>query len=274
MSITAATKLLAVIGDPVGHSLSPVMHNGWIADHGLDAVYTSLPLKSGVPAAALRALKQFGLMGANVTVPFKEAAAQAADRNDGSVANVLRWEGDGTVSAFNTDGPGFLDALTDAAQDWRGRVKRALILGAGGAALGIGQALSPHVDTVHFANRTAARGEAAATTLRNGRVLRWDDLERGFGAADLVVQATTLGMDGQPQREWPVGFCRPTAIVADIVYRPLETELLRAAQARGLTTVDGLGMLIHQGARSFELWFGVKPDAAKARERLIAAIQS
>lgn len=272
MSITAATKLLAVIGDPVGHSLSPLMHNGWIADHKLDAVYTAIPLKSGVPVAALRALKQFGLAGANITVPFKEAAAQAADRNEGPVANVLRWETDGSVSAFNTDGPGFLDALTETVPDWRGRVKRALILGAGGAAVGIGQALSPHVVNVHFANRTAARAEAAAASLNNGRTLRWDDLERAFGAADLIVQATTLGMDGQPEHEWPIDFCRPTAIVADIVYRPLETDLLRGAKARGLTTVDGLGMLIHQGVRSFELWFGVKPDAAKARARLIEAL--
>lgn len=274
MSISAATKLLAVIGDPVSHSLSPVMHNGWIADHGLDAVYVALALKSGAPAAALRALKQFGLAGANITVPFKEAAAQAADRSEGSVANVLRWETDGSVSAFNTDGAGFLEALTEAAPDWRGRVKRVLILGAGGAALGIGQALSPHVVNVHFANRTAVRADAAAASISNGRTLRWDDLERGFGAADLIVQATTLGMEDQSEHDWPIDFCRPMAIVADIVYRPLETELLRAAKARGLATADGLGMLIHQGARSFELWFGVKPDAAKARARLIEALKS
>ena len=143
---------------------------------------------------------------------------------------------------------------------------------AGGAAVGIAQALSPFVDTIHFVNRTPARGDAAAMSIGNGRALRWDDLERGFGAADLVVQATTLGMNDHPAPEWPIAFCRPTAIVADIVYRPLETELLRGARARGLVAMDGLGMLIHQGARAFELWFGVKPDAAKARERLLAAL--
>ena len=102
--------------------------------------------------------------------------------------------------------------------------------------------------------------------------MRWDDLERGFGAADLIVQATTLGMDGQPETEWPVANCRANAIVADIVYRPLHTPLLNAASARGLTTIDGLGMLIQQGVRSFELWFDVKPDAAKARARLLAVL--
>jgi shikimate dehydrogenase len=273
MSITAATKLLAVIGDPVGHSLSPVMHNGWIADHGLDAVYVALPLKSDDPLAAIRAIKGLGFAGLNVTVPHKEAAAAAAHRSEGQVANVLRWEDDGSVSAFNTDGPGFLDALSETAPDWRGRVQRVLMLGAGGAAQAISQALSPHVVTIHFANRTAARAETAASAIRNGRVLRWDDLERGFGAADLVVQTTTLGMDGQPEQVWPVEYCRPTVIAADIVYRPLETEFLRAARARGLVGMDGLGMLIHQGARAFELWFGIRPDAAKARQRLLAALR-
>jgi shikimate dehydrogenase len=272
MNISPATRVLAVIGDPVSQSLSPLMQNGWIADHCLDAVYVALPLRSDDPVAAIRALKGFGFTGANVTVPHKEAAAMAADRSEGPVANTLRWEEDGSLSAFNTDGPGFIDALSEAAPDWRARVNRVLILGAGGAALGVGQALSPLVDTIHFANRTGARAEAAARTMRNGRVLRWDDLERAFGAADLVVQATTLGMGDASAPEWPVSYCRPTAIIADLVYRPRETELLRAARARGLASVDGLGMLIHQGARAFELWFGIRPDTAKARRRLIAAL--
>jgi shikimate dehydrogenase len=233
----------------------------------------ALRLRSDDPVGAIRALKGFGFAGVNVTVPHKEAAARAADRSEGPVANTLRWEQDGALAGFNTDGPGFLDALNEAAPDWRARVKRVLILGAGGAALGVGQTLSPHVDTVYFANRTAARGEAAAAGLRNGRTLRWEDLERGFGAADLIVQATILGMEGGPAApEWPLSYCRPTAIVADLVYRPLETALLRAARARGLSSIDGLGMLIHQGARAFELWFGIKPDTTKARERLTAAL--
>lgn len=271
MTITAATKVYAIIGDPVEHSHSPLMHNAWIADHGLDAVYVALPLKSADPVAAIRALT--GFAGLNVTVPHKEAAAKAAARSAGAVANVLRREEDGSFSAFNTDGQGFLDSLAETVPDWRSRVRRVLILGAGGAAVGIGEALSPFVDTIHFANRTAARGEAAASPIPNARTTRWDDLERAFGHADLVVQTTTLGMADQPEMAWPVSFCRPSAIVADIVYRPLETELLRAARARGLATVDGLGMLIHQGARAFEIWFEMNPDTAKARERLLAALK-
>jgi shikimate dehydrogenase len=274
MTISGATKVLALIGDPVAHSLSPVMHNGWISDHGLDAVYVALRLAGEDAAASIRALGGFGLLGANVTVPHKAAAARAADRAESAVANVLRWEEDGSLSAFNTDGMGFVDALDEAAPDWRGRVKRVLIVGAGGAAQAIGGALSPHVDTVHFANRATARAEAAGAALRNGRALRWEDLERGFGAADLIVQATPLGMEGQESFDWPIGVCRQSAIVADIVYRPLDTELLCAARARGLIAVDGLGMLIHQGARGFEVWFGVRPDPAKARERLIRVLAS
>lgn len=272
MTITPATKVFAVVGDPIGQSLSPIMHNGWIADHGLDAVYVALRLQSEGAFAAIRAMRGLGFAGLNVTVPHKEAAAAAADRNEGPVANVLRWERDGTLSAFNTDGPGFLDALSQAAPDWRTRVQRVLILGAGGAAQAIGQALSPYVTNVHFANRTAARAETAAGLIGNGRVLRWDDLERGFGAADLIVQATSLGMTGQPGHDWPIAMCRPNAILADIVYRPLETEFLAAARGRRLIAIDGLGMLIHQGARAFELWFGIKPDAKKARARLLAAL--
>lgn len=265
--------MLALVGDPVSHSLSPIMQNGWIADHGLDAVYIALPLKSDDAEAEIRALCRYGLAGANVTVPHKQDAARACDRSEGPVANVLRWENDGAVAGFNTDGPGFLDSLGEAAPDWRGRVRRVLMVGAGGAAVAIAEALSPFVDTIHFANRTQARADAAADGLRVGRVLRWDDLERGFGAADLIIQATTLGMAGSASPVWPLQSVKPGAICADVVYRPLETDFLRDARARGLTTMDGLGMLIHQGARAFELWFGIKPDVHKARARLFEALQ-
>lgn len=272
MTITAATRVYGVIGNPVGHSLSPLMHNGWIADHGIDAVYVALPLKSDNPIADIRTLGRFGFKGLNVTVPYKEAAAKAAGEGEGAAANVLTWDDAGTLRASNTDGLGFLHALSEGAPDWRLRVKRALIIGAGGAGVGVAQALAPYLDTVHICNRTLERAEAVAARIGNARALRWDDLERGFGAADLIVQATTLGLAGQSAPEWPVSLCRSGAIVADIVYRPLETALLAAARTRGLTAVDGLGMLIHQGALAFEGWFGVTPDTRKARERLVAAL--
>lgn len=272
MKITAATKVYAVLGDPVSHSLSPVMHNAWIADYGLDAVYVALPLKSEDPVAAIRALS--GLAGANVTVPHKEAAARAAGWAEGDVANVLRWESDGSVTAFNTDGVGFINSLEERVPDWLYKVSNVVIVGAGGAALAIGRALETSVGRLSFVNRTHLRAEAAAAamTFIDADARPWSELENAFAGADLIVQATTLGMQGTTSPAWPVEACKPSAIVADIVYRPLDTDLLRAARARGLTTVDGLGMLIHQGAWSFALWFGINPDIAKARARLLDAL--
>jgi len=120
-NITAKTALLGIFGDPIGHSLSPVMHNGWFEDHGIDAVYVALRLRSDDPVAAFKTMKGLGLKGASVTVPHKEAAAMAADRTEAPAVNCLRWEDDGTVSAINTDGAGFLDALGEAAPDWQAR---------------------------------------------------------------------------------------------------------------------------------------------------------
>lgn len=272
MTITAATKVYAVLGDPVSHSLSPVMHNGWIADHGLDAVYIALRLRSDDPVAVIGALS--GLAGANVTVPHKEAAAKAAGWSQGDAANVLCWAPDGALSAFNTDGAGFIDSLEQADPDWRHRVSNALIVGAGGAAQAIARVLEPSVERLSIVNRTRARAQALADTLRRPGVFSWSELERAFADADLIVQATTLGLEGSQAPAWPVHACKSSAIVADIVYRPLETELLHLAQGRDLVTVDGLGMLIHQGARSFEIWFGISPDTEKARARLMDALSA
>ncbi|GAM97268.1 shikimate 5-dehydrogenase I alpha [alpha proteobacterium U9-1i] len=258
----------AVIGDPVSHSLSPLMHNGWIADHGLNATYEARLLRAPDAVTAFRELQ--GFAGANVTVPHKEAAARAADGYTGAVANTLRWESDGRISAFNTDGDGFLDALTETAADWSARVGSVLILGAGGAARGVAEALADR-DLI-IANRSRDRAEVLSRSVPKARAVSWDALAQSFADADLIVNATTLGMSGAPSPDWPVAHAKPGAIVADIVYRPLETPLLMASRARGLATMDGLGMLIHQGARAFEIWFGVKPSVAKARARLLEAL--
>ncbi|HYD71952.1 MAG TPA: shikimate dehydrogenase [Candidatus Binatia bacterium] len=264
------TKRYAVIGDPVAHSLSPLMHTGWIADHGLDATYEAYRLRSDDVVAAIRGLTQFA--GMNVTVPHKEAAAAAANRSESDAANVLRREADGSLSAFNTDGAGFLNALDEAAPGWRSRVKHALVLGAGGAAQGIAQSLSPYVTAVGVANRTQARAVELARALPNGHVRDWTHLSEAFAEADLIVQTTTLGMAGTDSPAWPFDVCDAGTIAVDIVYRPPETPFLAASRRRGLKSVDGLGMLIRQGALSFEIWHGIKPDVAKARARLEAAL--
>ncbi|MGD9814339.1 MAG: shikimate dehydrogenase [Hyphomonadaceae bacterium] len=266
------TRAFVVIGDPVSHSLSPLMHSGWIADHELDATYAALQLRAEDPVAAIRALT--GFAGANVTAPHKEAAARAAG-SALSAANTLVWNSDGGLTAYNTDGDGFIDSLDAAAPDWRQRVCTALIVGAGGAARDIGKAvIRAGVQDIAVVNRTVGRALAAVQDWGRGKAHEWSALESGFAAADLIVNTTTLGMAGAPAIDWPVAACQPGTMIADIVYRPLETPLLAAARARGLQTVDGLGMLIHQGARAFEIWFGVRPDAAAARARLLQALAS
>lgn len=272
------TKRYAVIGDPVSHSLSPLMHNGWIADHRLDASYEAVRVRSDDPVRTIRAMA--GYSGLNVTVPHKEAAARAAERASAcarqlNAANTLTWRDD-VLHGDNTDASGFVHSLDEAAPDWRS-AKTALVIGAGGAgravAFGLAGENSPAIVIV---NRTLERADAAARLIgphgANGvKARKWHELAACIAEADVIVNTTTLGMNDAPF-DWPLDAAKPGAIVADIVYRPLETGLLRAARARGLKTVDGLGMLIHQGALAFEIWHGVKPDTAKARERLMAAL--
>jgi shikimate dehydrogenase len=281
MTITGHTRVLALLGSPVTHSLSPQMHAGWIADHGLDAAYVALPLEAKGVEATVRALRGVGFHGANVTVPFKEAAARAADWHDQAVldlgaANVLRWH-EGELYAGNTDAPGFVAALNEQAPAWKEKVQRALVVGAGGAAKAIAYGLAKegvaHIDIV---NRSPARGAETATAVAPAAVAiaarSWDELEAAIAEADLIANATTLGMSGKDAFDWPLAGAKDTAIVADAVYAPPETHLLAKARARDLLTVDGLAMLIHQGALAFDRWFEITPDTAKARERLLAIL--
>lgn len=281
MTVTGKTKVLALFGNPVAHSLSPQMHAGWIADHGLDAVYIALPLEAKNVDATMKALRHVGFHGANITVPFKDAAAAAADWQDEpaldlAAANTLRWH-EGDLYAANTDAPGFIGALDEQAPGWRESVKRAVVIGAGGAAKaiawGIAKSGVAHIDIV---NRSVARGAETATALAGHApavaARKWDELAAAFAEADLIVNATTLGMVGKDRTDWPLDKAKDGAIVADAVYAPLETDLLRAARARGLVAVDGLAMLIHQGALAFQRWFEIAPDTTKARERLMAIL--
>lgn len=275
MTITGTTKVFAVVGRPVTHSLSPIMHNGWYADLGLDAVYVALPLAAEQPGDALGGIGALGLAGINVTVPFKEAAAQVASVLEPlagrlGAANVLTAGAMGLVGA-NTDAPGFVASLDEAIPSWRAQVSTALVVGAGGAGRAIALGLiEAGVARVVLCNRDRVRGEQAAASL-GAEFLAFEDLSSGFAVADLIVNATTLGMGGGGPA-WPVEAAKPTAIVADAVYAPLETGLLAAARARGLACVDGLGMLIHQGALAFEMWFGMRPDTRVARQRLLRVL--
>lgn len=270
-AISGKTQVLALFGDPVSHSLSPALHNGWIADFGLDAVYVAMRI-TGDAEQAFRTLKHVGLKGANVTVPHKEAAARAADVATTPVANVLHWRA-GALEAFNTDGDGFLDAVSEAAPAWRDQVKTALVVGAGGSATALAGVLSGEpADRILVVNRTFEKAKALESLSPAITALPWEKLGDAFAEADLIVNATSIGLNGAAEIAWPVARCKPGALVMDIVYKPLETALLRAARGQGLIAIDGLGMLLHQGARAFAIWFGVQPDIAKGRARLREAI--
>jgi shikimate dehydrogenase len=276
MNVTAATKLYGVIGDPVSHSLSPVLHNGWLSDHAIDAIYLALPVRG---EEGVRGLRGLGFGGLNVTIPHKEAALALADRVDElaarlGAANVLRRDSDGALVAFNTDSRGFVAGLDEAHPNWRVRTKTALIVGAGGAARAIAAGLADAgVGRIVFCNRTDAAARAAAARIAGAAIHPFLELPEAVATADLIVNATSLGMVGQADLAWPLASAPRHAIVADAVYKPLTTNLLRTAEANGLATLDGLAMLLHQAALAFELWFGVAPSIAAGRARLQQALK-
>jgi shikimate dehydrogenase len=276
--ITARTPVLALLGNPVSHSLSPVMQNGWLEDTGVDGVYVALRIAADDNGEAFQALRAAQFYGANVTVPYKQTACLIADRLDPAASalkavNVLRWEDDGTVSGFNTDAPALVAALDESHAGWRSTTGAALVLGAGGAARACVWALAQAgVRKIFVANRTAEKAEAVAGLAPKAKAHGWDELPALFAASDLIVNATSLGMVGSPPMEWPLEKAPKHCVVMDAVYAPLETDLLREARAQNLTCVDGLGMLIHQGALAFSIWHGIMPDTRNARARLMQAI--
>lgn len=277
MMLTGASCVYAVFGDPVAHSLSPILHNGWFADHAMDAVYVGLRLQ-GEAARLLGDLGGWGFMGANVTVPHKSAALKAAARSEESAkrigaANTLRIGADGALEAFNTDAPGFLDSLRAHRPSWSAKGKSIALIGAGGAARAIVDVLAQHeAGEIRIANRTPAHAEDLAPLAGQARfgVFGLDRMTEAVAGADLIVQAGSGGLAGGHAVTPDFRTAAPDAIAVDIVYKPLCTPFLAAAAAAGLETVDGLGMLIHQAARAFEIWRGVMPDTQKGRARLLA----
>ncbi len=281
MTVTGASQVYAVFGDPIAHSLSPILHNAWFADHAMDAAYVALRL-TGDAASRLRALPAWGFAGANVTVPHKAGALDAADRADDTArrigaANTLRVAPDGALEAFNTDAEGFLDGVRQDRPDWSPAGKTVVLIGAGGAARAIVDAVArAGAAHIRIANRTPARAQALAD-LAGGAQFEAGGLERVDGfveGADLIIQAGAAGLTGGAGPYPEFRAAAPGAIAVDIVYRPLRTPFLGAADAAGLDTVDGLGMLVHQAARAFALWRGVCPDAVLGRARLRAHLET
>jgi shikimate dehydrogenase len=271
--LSGHARLAGVFGHPVTHSRSPRLHGFWLQRYGIDGAYIPLGVAPGGFGAAVRALVDLGFRGANVTIPHKLAAFEICDavapfaRRAGAV-NTLIFR-DGRIEGSNTDGFGFLESIREAAPGWRADAGPAVLLGAGGAARAIAAALldagAPRVTLV---NRTAAKAEALARDL--GGPIHVADRPPLEDAA-LLVNTTSLGMQGQPGLEVDLAPLPASAVVADIVYVPLETRLLAAARARGLVAVDGLGMLLHQARPGFEAWFGIAPQVDQALRDEVAA---
>jgi shikimate dehydrogenase len=279
MTDHTAIPVAAVLGDPVAHSRSPALHGHWLARHGVAGHYIPLRVPQGGLPAALGCLARLGFAGANVTIPHKEAALALANtasdraRRIGA-ANLLTFGPGGATHADNTDGAGFLAGLQAAVPEWRPRAGPALVLGAGGAARAIVDALAAAgVAEIRIANRTRARAVALACAAGPvAKVVDWDAAPPSIGAAALLVNTTSLGMTGQPPLTLDLARLDPAAVVADIVYSPLETDLLRAARQRGCRTVDGLAMLLHQAVPAFEAFFGPRPSVDEALRRAILAV--
>ena len=268
-----------IIGHPVAHSRSPIIHGHWLAEHGLDGSYERVDVPPGAVAAFLDRIRSGEFAGGNVTVPNKEAVLPLLDhvgetaRRMGAVNTI--WVEDGKLHGDNTDAFGFLAHLDDRVPGWDARTASALILGAGGAARAVVHGLvSRGVGRIILVNRSMARAEDLAAEFGAGVEARGRSEAAALVAtSDLIVNTTSLGMQGQPPLDLDLAGLRPGTIVDDIVYVPLETALLAEARARGGVPVDGLGMLLHQAIPGFERWFGVRPEVTPAlRARLEADI--
>lgn len=259
------TKRACVIGFPVAHSRSPLIHGYWLRHYGIDGEYLRREVKPDEIGGFLQNFSRSGFVGCNVTLPHKEAAARHVSEATPvvralGVANTLWLEGD-RLHGDNTDVAGFLAHLDASVPGWSGRTEHAVVLGAGGAARAIVYGLHARgVERITIVNRSRGRAEELASELKLAAdIAGFDRVQDLLPSADLLVNTTSLGMKGQPPLEIDLDTLKSGAAVCDIVYVPLETGLLRQARERGHPVVDGLGMLLHQAVPGFARWFGVRP---------------
>jgi len=276
--LSGRARLAGIMGSPVAHSLSPRLHGHWLARYGIDGAYVPLPVPPERLEQALRALPALGFAGVNLTIPHKEPAVALMDRLSSAATrigavNTVVVEADGTLSGDNTDGFGFIAALSESGVGWRAPVGPAVVLGAGGAARAVVVALiDAGVPEIRLLNRTAERAQALAGELGGPiRAIAWAERAAALAGAALLVNTTSLGMKGQPPLDLALDALPRSALVTDIVYTPLITPLLAAAQARGNSVVDGLGMLLHQARPGFRAWFGVDPVVDAELRAVVAA---
>jgi shikimate dehydrogenase len=268
-------RAACLIGWPAAHSRSPLIHHYWLRTLGIEGGYNIEAVPPEGFAEFVLRLSAHGFVGANVTLPHKERALalsvpDARARAVGA-ANTLWYEGR-ELRSTNTDIEGFINNLDASAKDWD-RIDEALVLGAGGSSRAVVFGLVERgIRRVHLANRTAERARALADQFgETVRPIAWEMIGDALPQAGLLVNTTSLGMHGQPALEIDANLLPSQAIVADLVYVPLETPLLIAARARGLKTADGLGMLLHQAVRGVELWFGRRPEVTSELRALVEA---
>ncbi|MCW5694004.1 MAG: shikimate dehydrogenase [Pseudolabrys sp.] len=266
-------KAACVVGWPASHSRSPLIHQFWMRKYNIDAEYRKEAIPPDQLADFIGHLRERGYVGCNVTVPHKQAAMELTIADDRARAvgavNTLWFDGD-KLRSTNTDVEGFLANLDQMTPGWDRGLESALVLGAGGGARAVVFALlQREVQHIHVVNRSPERAEALREQFGSRvRVAQWSEMTGLLGGAGLLVNTTSLGMVGLPKMEINLR-CQPSMVVADLVYVPLETGLLATARDKGLRTADGLGMLLHQAVRGFELWFGVKPEVTPELRKLI-----
>jgi shikimate dehydrogenase len=276
MTETSAPRA-GVAGWPIEHSRSPTIHRYWLKQLGIAGSYEKFPVRPGEFRQFAARIGEDGLVGANVTAPHKEDAFNACDQRT-KVAEALGavntlWRENGRLWGDNTDVAGFLANLDEATPGWDERKRFAIVIGAGGAARGIIYALvSRGFERIAVVNRTQARAQTLAQHFGDSTIATpWGDLETESSEADLLVNASSLGMVGQPPLMVDVSLLPERAMVADAVYAPLRTPLIEAASARGLRVAPGLGMLLHQAAPAFARWFGARPVVTPALRALVEA---
>ncbi|MEE8334002.1 MAG: shikimate dehydrogenase [Alphaproteobacteria bacterium] len=280
MTLSGKARVAGVMGWPVGHSLSPRLHGYWLSEYGIDGAYVPFPVMVDRLGDALRALPALGIAGVNLTVPHKVAACGIVDAIDpvarriGAINTVVVGP-DGALEGRNTDAYGFITAIADSVPGWTAKAAPCVVIGAGGAARAVCVALQEAgAADIRLVNRTEARARDLAAELGAGvTVAGWDGRDAALDDAGLLVNATSLGMRGQPPLDLDLARLPLGAVVNDIVYVPLETPLLAAAARRGNPVVDGLGMLLHQGRPGFAAWFGRDPSVTPAvRAHVLAGL--
>ncbi|OPZ77314.1 MAG: Shikimate dehydrogenase [Alphaproteobacteria bacterium ADurb.Bin438] len=268
-------NLAGVIGNPISHTKSPIMHNYWLNKYGVKGFYIPIEVKENDFKDVLKNLYKMGFKGVNITIPYKVKAFEIVDKlsqsaiNCGAV-NAVTINEDGSLFGDNTDGYGFIENIKEKYKDFNFKGKRACVLGAGGASMAVVASLIDNGCKVDIVNRTVEKAKAIADHLKNDtEAYSWDNINEALLNADILVNCTSLGMVNKDPLIIDLSYIKHDALVTDIVYNPLETELLKQAKAKGLKTVDGIGMLIHQARPAFKSWFNVDVEVTNELKEMM-----